>query len=259
MGRNLLRWSTLLGLVLVVSAGNAGAQSLWDAAQARGRKLPKRFGIGVFYLTQDQDYSIDSLALGIDSIDPSVAANLPIENSTDTYYVAADYWVLPFLNVYALLGDLDGKTRVHLSQINIGLPLGDIDIEYSGLLYGAGVVLVGGGEHVFVLADLSYSWTDLDVSTSSVEAFIATPRVGYDFGQVAVWVGAMYQDPDEHHQGIVEIPGLGPVPYDIQLSGKDKWNYTAGLNAGLGEHWVLSLEGGFGPRTMMLAQVNYRF
>jgi len=234
MARKSFGFGILVAVVLVIGVGEASAQSMWAAAQARGRKLPKRFGVGVFYLTQDQDYSIDSLVLGIDSIDPSVAANLPIENTTDTYYVAADYWVLPFLNVYGLVGNVDGKTKVHLSQINIGLPLGDIDIDYSGVLYGGGVVLAGGGEHVFVLADLSYSWTNLDVSTSSVEALVITPRVGYDFGSTAVWVGAMYQKPDEHHQGVVEIPGLG-------------------------EHWVVSAEGGFGPRTMVLVNLGYRF
>lgn len=263
MTRQELVCAVLFVTVLLGSPGNARAESWSDAARhaalARGADLPQPFGVGLSFLTQDQDYSIDSLTLGIGSIDPAVASGLKIENDTETYHLTADYWLLPFLDIYAILGQVDGTTKVRLSQINIGLPLGDLNIEYDGLLYGAGVVLAYGGKHVFILADLSYSWTDLDVSTSSVEAFVATPRIGYDFGSTSVWVGAMYQDPDERHRGVVDIPGLGPVPYDVSLESRDKWNYTAGLSVALGSHWALSLEGGFGPRTMALAHVDYRF
>lgn len=250
---------TLLLVALLIVPGYAQAESLREAARARGYDLPKPFGIGVSYLTQDQDYSIDSLALGIDTIDPALAAGVGIENETDTFHLTADYWVLPFLDLYAIVGNVDAKTHVGLSQINIGLPLQDLDIDYDGLLYGAGAVLAYGGEKVFVLVDLSYSWTNLSGSASSVETLVATPRVGYDFGKVSLWAGAMYQDPDEHHQGVVVIPGLGPVPYDVTLGSKDHWNYTAGLNVKLTEHWVASLEGGFGPRSMLLAHFEYRF
>lgn len=257
--RNGLRCALFFGLIFVLGAGSVSAQSWRDIAQARGAKLPAPFGIGLSFLTQDQDYAIDSLTLGIDTIDPRLAATLPIENDTTTAHLTADYWVLPFLDVYGIIGQVDGTTKVGLSHVNIGLPLGDIEIDYDGLLYGGGIVIAYGGEHWFGLADLSYSWTSLDVSTSSVEAFVATPRFGYDFGKTAVWVGTMYQSPDEHHEGVVEIPGLGPVPFDVTLQAKDKWNYTAGLNTSFGEHWVLSLEGGFGPRTMGLAHLDYRF
>lgn len=249
----------LSSLVLLLAAGQAWAESPWAAARERGYELPKPFGVGVSYLTQSQDYSVDRLALGIDTIDPAVATGLEIENDTDTYHLTADYWVFPFLDLYAIFGNVDGRTRVGLSQINIGLPLQDLDIRYDGLLYGAGMVLAYGGERVFASVDLSYTWTNLDVSASSVEMFVATPRVGYDFGKVSVWAGAMYQQPDERHQGVIDIPGLGPVPYDVTLGSKDHWNFTAGLRTMLGEHWVASIEGGFGPRSMVLAHVEYRF
>ncbi|HSG01267.1 MAG TPA: hypothetical protein VLA20_09045 [Vicinamibacterales bacterium] len=256
--KTLLHAALFLAAFLAAS-GHAQAESLREAALARGYDLPRPFGIGVSYLTQDQDFSIDHLTLGIDSIDPAVAAGLDIENETDTIHLTADYWILPFLDLYAILGNVDGTTHVGLSQINIGLPLQDLDIDYDGLLYGAGAVLAYGGDHVFVLVDVSYSWTNLSGSASSVEALVATPRIGYDFGKVSVWGGAMYQEPDERHRGVVVIPGLGPVPYDVTLGSKDHWNYTAGLNVKLNEHWFASLEGGFGPRSMVLAHFEYRF
>lgn len=254
-----LRRSALLLVGLLVASTGAQAESLREAARARGYDLPKPFGVGVSYLTQDQDYAIDRLALGIGAIDPSAVVGLGIESDVDTVHLTADWWVLPFLDLYAILGNVNGSTHVGLSQINIGLPLQDLTVNYDGLLYGAGMVLAYGRERLFVLVDLSYSWSDLDLSTSSVRAFVATPRVGYDFGKVSLWAGAMYQDPDERHRGVVDIPPLGPVPYDVVLGSKDHWNYTVGLSASLGEHWVASVEGGFGPRSMVLAHIDYRF
>ncbi len=259
MGRNALAWSVLFSLTVVVGVADVSAESWRDKAIARGMKLPSPFGVGLSFLTQDQDYAIDTLVLGIDTIDPAVASNLKIANDTETYHFTADYWVLPFLDLYGIVGQVDGSTRVNLSTINIGLPLQDLDIRYDGWLYGAGAVFAYGGEHVFGTLDVSYSWTSLDVSTSSVEAFVVTPRFGYAFEKTSVWIGAMYQKPEERHQGAVVIPGLGPVPYDVTLQAKDEWNYTAGLSTDFGEHWVLSLEGGFGPRTMGLAHLGYRF
>jgi hypothetical protein len=69
----------------------------------------------------------------------------------------------------------------------------------------------------------------------------------------------MYQRPQERHKGTFDIPGFGPVPYDVTLGAKDAWSYIAGLNAPFGPHWVLTLEGGFGPRTAALVHLDYRF
>ncbi len=237
----------------------ADAQSLRDQALARGAKLPNPFGISISLYTQSQNYSIDTLTLGVQSIDPAAAKNLKIENTTKAAHLQADYWVLPFLDVYAILGEVHGTTKVNLSQVNIGLPLQDLELKYQGLLYGGGIVLAYGGEHVFGTLDLNYNNTRLDVESSSVSAWLATPRIGYNFGKVAAYLGAMYQHPQERHKGTFEIPGFGPVPYDVTLGAKDAWSYIAGINAPFGPHWVLTLEGGFGPRTAALIHLDYRF
>lgn len=244
---------------IMLGAGVLDAQSLWDQAVASGAKLPKRSGVSISLYTQDQNYTIDQLTLGVQSIDPAAAKNLKIKNNTKAAHLQADYWVLPFLDVYGILGQVRGTTDVNLSQVNIGLPLQDLHLEYRGLLYGAGFVLAYGGQHVFTTLDFNYNNTSLDVSTASVWAWLATPRIGYDFGKVAVYLGAMYQHPQEKHKGTFDIPGFGPVPYDVTLGAENAWSYIAGLNAPIGPHFVLTLEGGFGPRTAALAHLDYRF
>jgi hypothetical protein len=249
----------LIGTVAICSTNGADAQSWQAEALARGVNLPNPFGIGLSLYTQDQNYSIDKLVLGVQAIDSAVAKKLRVKNTTKTAHVTADYWVFPFLDVYALLGQVQGSTRVNLSQVNIGVPLQDLTVKYRGLLYGAGAVLAYGGKHVFGTLDVSYNNTSLDVSTSSVSAWLATPRVGYNFGTASVWLGDRYEDTQERHQGVYDVPGLGPVPYDVTLGGKDKWSYLAGLSNAFTPHWVLTVEGGFGPRSSGLVHVDYRF
>ncbi len=240
-------------------AAGTSAQSLWDQALARGAKLPKRAGVSISLYTQSQNYAIDKLTLGVQTIDPAAAKNLKIENTTKAAHLQADYWVLPFLDVYAILGQVRGTTKVNLSQVNIGIPLQDLRLEYRGWVYGGGIVLAYGGEHVFTTLDLNYNNTSLDVSTSSVWAWLATPRIGYDFGPVAAYLGATYERPQEKHEGTFIITGFGPVPYNVTLGAENAWSYIAGLNAPLGPHFILTLEGGFGPRTAVLGHLDYRF
>lgn len=251
--------AVLIGTVAICSKHAADAQSWQDEALARGVNLPNPFGIGLSLYTQDQNYSIDKLVLGTQAIDPAVAKKLTVKNTTKTAHLTADYWVLPFVDVYALLGQVQGSTRVNLSQVDIGVPLQDLTVKYRGLLYGAGAVLAYGGKHAFGTLDVSYSNTSLDVSTSSVSAWLATPRVGYDFGTTSVWLGDRYENTQERHKGIFDIPGLGPVSYDVTLGGKDRWSYLAGLSTAFTPHWVLTVEGGFGPRSSGLVHVDYRF
>jgi len=105
-----------------------------------------------------------------------------------------------------------------------------------------------------------YTATSLDQSTSDVTAWVVTPKVGTYLGKgMAGWVGAMYQHPEERHTGSYPVPPFGTLPYDVTLTAKDNWGYLAGLNAGLSEHWVLTVEGGFGRRTSILGHIDYRW
>jgi hypothetical protein len=69
----------------------------------------------------------------------------------------------------------------------------------------------------------------------------------------------MYQNTEEIHEGIFEMPLLGAVPYYVELEQSEPWNYLVGMQAGLGEHWTFSIDGGFGSRKAVLAHLEYRF
>lgn len=250
----------LAGAVVMGHVGVTQAQTSREHLLSQGYRLPKQWGVSVAYYRQSQPYELDSLTLGLPGFDPALANNLSVDNTTRTPHAAFDYWLLPYLNVQVLAGSIDGETEVKLSQLNVGIPLGDIIIDYKGFFYGAGFTLAAGSERYFATITTGYTSCKLDNADSSVSAWVFTPRIGANFGRAsAVYVGAMYQVPEENHSGIQPIAGIGNVPYEVSLTAKDRWNYVAGVNLGLAEHWVLTVEGGFGDRDAVLGTLTYRW
>ena len=249
-----------VAILLLVPAGPAVAQS-GGLDIPDGVHLPAPWGVAITLYSQTQDYDIVNLDVPLAGIDIGQAENLTVANQTDTYHFKFDYWLLPFLNVYAIVGYVDGTTTVELGKIDLGIPirLNDIRIDYDGLLYGGGVTLAFGGKGWFTTLTYDINETDLDLTDSSVSAWVLTPRVGLVFEGAAIWVGGMYQQAEETHAGIFDMPFLGSVPFRVELEQSDAWSYFVGMNAGLGEHLNLTLEGGFGPRKAVLATLEYRF
>jgi len=247
------------GVLACVCAGEVDAQWSRSSLQAQGVKLPRQWGLGVSYYKQDQPYGVDSLTLGIPGFPPGVADTLKVDNHTETTHAVLDYWLLPFLDVEVLFGKIKGTTDVALSQLNVGLPLTDIAVHYDGKVYGAGLTLAAGGERWFGSLTGQYTTADLDVVDSSVKAWVVSPRLGLDFGNSTLYVGGMYQRPEEKHSGSYEVAGLGVVPYEVTLGGKNGWSYLAGLTWSIAENWVLVVESGFGVRDSTLVNLTYRW
>lgn len=246
----------VMAIVSPAQAQNEGA-----GIPGEGHQLPMKWGIGATLYNQTQPLNIVSLQIPIAGLDLSAADGLDIENNTDAYHFKFDYWLFPFLNVFLLGGQIDGTTTVKLSGVDLGLPitLNNIKIDYSGVMYGGGATLAFGGKGWFTTLTYDLTETDLDVATSAVSAWVLTPRVGLTFKSAAIWVGAMYQNAEETHEGIFEMPFLGAVPYNAILEQSEPWNYQIGMIAGLGEHWNLTFEGGLGNRKSVLAALEYRF
>jgi hypothetical protein len=244
--------------LLVLVATTAAAQD--PSTGAGGVQLPPQLGIGMTLYSQNQDYRLESLSLGLPGIDPSVTKGLPVVNRTNSYHLKLDYWVLPYLNLYVIGGRLETTTTVSLKNIDIGLPfqLGDLVIDNNGWVYGGGATFAVGGPGWFGSATVTYTKADLSVTDGSVEAWVFTPKIGLTVRGGAVWVGAMYQDAQEKHKGTYEIPYIGKVPFDVVLGESSSWNGIIGATAGLSDHFVLIMEGGFGPRHSAMVSLEYR-
>ena len=75
------------------------------------------------------------------------------------------------------------------------------------------------------------------------------------------WLGGMYLDTKEEHNGTIQlpIPGIPPVPFDVELESLKNWNYAVGVSHVFSPKTLISLEIGFGDRDHTLFNFTYRF
>ncbi|WP_413508551.1 hypothetical protein [Serratia proteamaculans] len=213
---------------------------IWgDEARARGYDLPEPFGIGINYMNMRQNINVDSInftGLGWDTFNlPSNLFKIDVGKTREqskTETMRLDTWVLPFLNVYGIVGHTKGSS---LSQVSVDADpsqhtemmekiianvvhgmnkqgtLRDLDfkLDFKGTTYGAGATIVGGYENWFASVDTNYTRTNFDILDGQISALTVSPRVGYRFlvpgisGQthLNLWVGTMYQDVQQEFKG----------------------------------------------------------
>lgn len=168
---------------------------------------PRPIGIGVTYYYQKQDYSLTRVAAGgagamaalgalgggggpamvpdsdgMVTIPDALLTGIQADNYVHEVNVKIDAWILPFLNVFGLVGSVDGETEA------VGLPLPlppSLKIDYDGVVYGGGATVAGGVGAVFGSFTATYTGTSLDGSTSSLSAWIFAPKAGVRLAGVA--------------------------------------------------------------------------
>ena len=261
MGQRKLRAVSIALLALAAGALPALAGGPpFHADLAGGKTLPLPWGIGLTYYTQSQDYAIDRLALGIPGFENVPVDLIDIENEIDAPTLKFDVWLLPFLDLVALVGQIDGDTDVDFRALQLPIPLQQVTIDYDGDLYGGGITLAGGGDVWFVSGTAIYTETNLSGDfDSEISSGVVMPRVGLYNERGSVWIGGMYLQTDESHSGTVQLPFLGPVPFEVELEQEDDWNALAGVQGTFGRHWTVELEAGFGARESISASAGYRF
>jgi hypothetical protein len=235
-----------------------------------------RFGIEVAYYHQQQPYELSGVpAISLPNIPGGFAisnvALSGIENEIDHAHLKFDYDVLPFLNLFAILGWVDGETSLTASgtlgqalpnpppPLPVTLPF---NIDYDGMVYGLGATLSYGWDNWFTSLTACYNLTDVDVRDSSIDSWVIMPRIGYRWDRLSLWIGAMYLETEEEHRGTYTVDfGFGPVPvaYSVNLQQQEEINFLVGLNYQFSDHWNATLEGGLGDRESIHVALQYRF
>ena len=223
------------------------------ADPVRDSRLPSPVGVGVNYYRQTQGYDLSSLRVNVLPGDLAALEGIEIENDVTEMNVKLDYWLLPFLNVFGIVGSVDGETDVETDLIP------GLSVDYEGVVYGGGVTLAGGWDDYFITLTAALMETELDTSTSSINAWILSPKVGMAGRYGAVWIGAMFQQTDEQHEGNIVVPIYDSVDYDVEFEQKESWNGSVGITTGIGKNWQIDLEGGFGDRMHASFSTTYRF
>jgi|CXWL01.1.fsa_nt_gi hypothetical protein len=221
--------------------------------------LPRPFGVNFTFYHQNQGYEVKSLEFSVPGItlDPAV---LGVENTLEEKNVKADIWLFPFLDIFALFGQIDATTRVDFSGANLPVALNQVNIRYDGDVYGGGLTLAAGGERWFGSLTGIYTSTNLGSNfNSDVTAWVVSPRLGLHQERASFWVGATYQRAQETHSGHLPIPVFGEVDFAVKLRESSPWNLQVGMQAEIADHWYLEIEGGAFERVSSSVGLSYRF
>lgn len=258
----LLAWA-LLGPVPL--SADDGSGPLFMKHLVKEGEFFEPWGVGFDFYTMDQQYEIKSLQFVLPGVSLPDPSQLQIDNDVQHMDLKLDVWLTPFLNLFGILGHVDADTVVDFSQAPItGLPvpITKLPISYDGTVYGGGVNLVFGSRTWF--GAVNTTWTDTDLGgqfDSSVSSLSIQPRLGLVRDRWQFWVGGMFLDTEEDHSGTImlPIPGVPPVPFNVELESADKWNTAVGVGHTFSPKAHLSLEIGFGNRDHTLFNYTYRF
>jgi len=260
---------------------------------AKGYHLPQPVGLTLVTTYVEQDLTLQNLRISDDGQNfapvPFVAFD-GAESKALALEVKIDAWILPFLNVYGILGVMDGEGKIPV-QINIGGLLDatgsalcagvikppicsqDVNIEadpkYQGYNYGLGIVLAGGYESFFVAVPITLVKSDLDIVSSEITSLAAEVLLGFSFklnngAVLEVFGGASYLDVDYLATGFAPLSQINPIlpdiNYELDAQNSDKWNYILGGQYALSDKWQLQFQIGFGgSRTQGTFAGTYRF
>lgn len=179
---------------------------LGKAATKRGFNLPYSAGLGINYLWTKADLVIENLQVGFNNnpmhdLSQVVRFNDATSNTQGLNF-RPDIWVLPFLNVYAIVARSRPSTTV---DFDIYAPDGSgnwnsvasfkTEANFDATTSGFGITPtmgVGGGWMAF---DMNFTWSDIAELEDPAFAFVFGPRFGHTIKMkkaertVAWWVG----------------------------------------------------------------------
>jgi hypothetical protein len=259
-----------------------------------GYDLPLPYGLKISYVNVDQDQLLDNLYVGFNGSEKVFLDWVAFENASsqnDTVQAIFDTWLLPFMNVFGIVGKIDGNAPMDvlidgngfLGQLGVDcsrpgnvvicnllqdkeftLP---INANFEGNNYGIGINLAGGWNGFFATLPITYVYADMDGSDTDGAVISASPRFGKVFslknrGNLALYVGGSYLDSDLTVDGTFTVPGTEfDIDYIIDQKNKDKWTAVVGANWDISKNWAIQAEynGFVGSRETWLGSLTWRF
>ena len=260
----------------------SGLPLLADKASERGYQLPIPVGVTLFYNSIDADYEavndfqvqVDGGLLGLRGPNDYVvpAEDVSITGRDKSMQLKVDAWLLPFWNVYGILGYTEGHKDIRAKLDNVeGLPCGNscdglvlpIPINYTATNYGIGTVLAGqidpivGDTPFTIMAIGAIVKAKTNTTDSLIKTKLASVRIGqrFDIGadKLAWFLAFSHQSVNQNVTGDYSFKGtqLAPlmeeVKFDIDLAKKETQNMSFSVNYDFGprNQWNIYAEYGF--------------
>ncbi len=196
-----------------------------------GFDIPYPAGLNINGYYAQQPIEINNLQLGIGNFPMQEVGIVQFgdsESRVATYNFRPDLWVLPFLNVYGIIGQGWTETDVKLSE-----PIEfETGVNQKGTYYGFGFTTAFGIKKNFMVIDINWSWADMELLSDPVRARVLGIRYGRNFilggkKRLAVWVGTMNQNLETVTEGSVRLNEVLPGQVRDQLATREYQNSPA--------------------------------
>jgi len=217
---------------------------LGEEARKLGHELPEPFGVGLVYYKLVRDIKVTDLRLANDGAPPtSVSQFVDLGSGTDVknINVKLDAWLLPFLNVYGIVGKVWNESEttidVTLPPLVSGAPgrrfTTTVPTSIEGTVGGLGVTLAGGYKDFFGALDVNWAKADLGFD-ERFKAVISSARAGWngsaDGRPLRAWANVTYWDTFAVAKGTVANPDGGLLTFEVEQGPKHPWTYGAGFS-----------------------------
>ncbi|WP_234496682.1 outer membrane beta-barrel protein [Vibrio maritimus] len=212
-----------------------------DEVRDLGIKLPKPIGISVFTHSQEDKMGLDNFTL---QGDPNIAEDMPdgvsgTVNTTNLLALRADMWVLPFLNLHAMIGKATTSSNITLGMNDFDGTVTRDHINGLGTtsdIIGVGAVLAAGYGNWFGAVDTTYVATSVNGVGANLNALVITPMVGYMLpNDFRIMVGAQYQSYDRYIRGNIDGHEFSVRQHN------DSWSTMVGVSKEFDDNWEASL------------------
>jgi hypothetical protein len=248
---------------------------LADEAIKRGYELPEPFGLGLVVTgLGNRKIDVTDVRVGLQNPPSSVSDFVALGSSSDVFNanLKFDAFVLPFLDVYALVGYVNNHSSTH-AIITVPAPgpvpgnltfEKDIETHLEGMVGGVGFALATGFKNFFFVLDTTYIQSDMGFD-DKFKATIATVRAGYR-GRIntlplQMWLGAGSWDTAATAKGHTDLGNGQTFTFEADQKPHTKWMYDLGSNLEISKKLQLVLDVGadFDGGFFIVAGPTYRF
>ena len=244
---------------------------LADEARKRGHELPLPFGAALVVTgLVGRKIEVTDTRIALDGNPGQSISNFVDLGSTSQVFNANlkfDAWVLPFLNVYALVGYVHNNslTHAHVTLVPGAIESeADIKTELDGLVGGVGLTLAGGYKQLFMVADYNYNKADLGFD-ENFTASIASLRAGWmgRLGEVPtqLWLGIGNWDTAATAKGHGTLENGTKFSFEADQRPKTTRMYDIGANFEVNKRFQLVIDVGadFDGGYLFVIAPTYRF
>ena len=230
-----------------------------DLATKRGIELPLPLGAGIVYYHLARGIAVHDVRVGRNGAQPqsvSDFAQLSAHAKVDNLNAKLDAWILPFLNVYAIVGYIWNESETHVDvTLPPLLPGGQprrksmtVPTSLEGTVGGLGATLAGGYGPYFLTVDVNGAQADLGFD-DRFKAVLTSIRGGWN-GRAGgrplrVWANFTDWNTDATVTGTVPDPDGGSLAFEVDQGPAYHETYGVGGQYGPTRHIELAADTGF--------------